>query len=113
MLGPFGLKYHHLFVNTTSAGAFILSRNGRVADYVGVAAEELAATIGRFARQTDYRYFWFQETASAAAATELEQAWVHRYRPTDNPTPAMRTRPNGWRCTTEGCATCALTEFKV
>lgn len=109
MLGPFLLKYHHLFVSSKSAGAFILSRNGRAADYVGASADDLVGTLGRFARQSDYRYFWFVGADSADEAAEIEQTWLHRYRPADNGSRSTAPRGSGWRCTTEGCATCALT----
>jgi hypothetical protein len=108
MLGPFLLKYAHLFVNTTSAGVFILSRNGRTADYVGATGEDLVGTLGRFARQSDYRYFWCVEARSEKEAAEIEQAWRHRYRPTDNVTRAASLHGDGWRCLVEGCPTCAL-----
>lgn len=109
MLGPFLLRYHHLFVTESrSAGAFILSRNGRTADYVGASADDLVGTLGRFARQSDYRYFWFVEARSAQEAAELEQAWLHRYRPSDNPSRASTAHGTEWRCTAEGCPTCAL-----
>jgi hypothetical protein len=108
MLGPFLLKYHHMFVGVASAGAFILSRNGRVADYVGASADDLIGTLGRFAQQSDYRYFWFVDARSAGDAAKIEQAWLHRYRPTDNPSRSSVPHGTGWRCTTEGCAACAL-----
>lgn len=108
MLGPFLLKYHHMFIGTASAGTFILSRNGRSADYVGASANDLIGTLGRFARQSDYRYFWFVEARSAENAAEIEQAWLHRYRPTDNASRLSAPHRAGWRCTTEGCAACAL-----
>ncbi|MGH7261306.1 MAG: hypothetical protein ACREI9_11560 [Nitrospiraceae bacterium] len=109
MLGPFLLKYHHMFVSSTLAGAFILSKNGRAADYVGATPTDLVGTLGRFGRQTEYRYFWFVEADSADEAAEIEQVWLHRYRPTDNSSRSAAPRGSGWRCTTEGCATCALT----
>jgi hypothetical protein len=109
MLGPFLLKYHHLFVGAVSSGAFILSRNGRSADYVGATPTDLVGTLGRFARQSDYRYFWFVEAGSANEAAEIEQTWLHRYCPADNPSRSVSSRGAGWRCTIEGCATCALT----
>ena len=108
MLGPFLLKYHHMFINSNSAGAFILSRNGRSAEYVGASANDLIGTLGRFARQSDYRYFCFVESGSDHEAAEIEQTWLHRYRPSDNPSPSSAPHGTRWRCTIEGCATCAL-----
>lgn len=113
MVGLFLLKYHHFFVTKSkSLGAFILSRNRHTADYVGATADDLVGTLGRFARQSDYRYFWFVETCSAREAAELEQAWLHRYRPSDNPSSAFVAYDSGWRCTVEGCPTCALSDLR-
>jgi hypothetical protein len=108
MLGPFLLKYHQMFINSNSAGTFILSRNGRSADYVGASADDLIGTLGRFARQSDYRYFWFIEARSAEEAAQTEQTWLHRYRPSDNPSRSSVSHGPGWRCTIEGCPACAL-----
>ena len=108
MLGPFLLKYHHMFVNSTAAGALILSRHGRSADYVGASAEDLIGTLGRFAGQSAYRYFWFVEASSAEDAAQIEQTWLHRYRPSDNPSRSSAPHGTRWRCTIEGCPTCAL-----
>ena len=108
MSGPFILKYLHLFLRDTSAGAFILSRDGRSADYVGSSAEDLADAVRRAARNGEYRYFWFSYTPSADQALNLEYAWYHRYRPADNASPPARSAVIDWRCTIEGCAACAL-----
>jgi len=112
MRGPFLLKYHHLFVNSKSAGAFILSRNGRSADYVGATAGDLGGTLDRFARHSDYRYFWFVETRSGREAAELEQAWLHRYRLSDNPARSSAARGQERPCTVQGCPTCALSGMR-
>ena len=57
MSGPFALKYLHLFLRDQSAGAFICSRSGRSADFVGSHPTDLAEGIRRIARDSDYRYF--------------------------------------------------------
>lgn len=108
MSGPFTLRYLHLFLKEKSPGAFILSRNGRSADLVGGSGDNLAAAIRRAARDSDYRYFWFDYASSREEAHELEYAWYHRYRPNDNRTPPRHEVKSEWRCTTEGCAACAL-----
>jgi len=85
MSGPYNLKYIHLFVTESSPGAYILSRNGRMADRVGRADHNLADNLHREAAEGKYRYFWFEYTPSAAEAHGLECTWYHRYHPTDNP----------------------------
>jgi len=101
-----------MFVNRTSAGAFILSRKARTAEFVGASAHDLGGSIRQMARQAPYRYFWFVYTDSAEEASQLEMTWLHRYRPTDNQTAPNRRSQDQWRCTTEGCATCALTHSR-
>jgi hypothetical protein len=108
MSGPFTLKYLHLFLRDRSAGAFILSRNGRSADYVGSSADDLADAVRRAARKGEYKYFWFSYAPSADQAVDLEYTWYHRYRPTDNASVPKETAVIDWRCTIEGCAACAL-----
>ena len=108
MSGPFTLKYLHLFLRDTSAGAFILSRNGRSADYVGSSAHDLADAVRRAAHNGEYKYFWFSYTGSADQALDLERNWYHRYGPGDSASKTGRTAAAGWRCTLEDCAACAL-----
>jgi hypothetical protein len=108
MSGPFLLKQYQLFITRRSAGAFILSRDGRSADYVGSSSDDLGETLRRFASQSAYRYFWFAWTSAAKEAQQLEQAWRHRYRPTDVASGTPGDHGMAWRCTTEGCAACAL-----
>ncbi len=106
--GPYRLRYLHLFVDAGAAGAFILSRNGRSADWVGLSAHDLAETLGNHRSRSDYQYFWFSYTRTAAAATDLAQYWYHRYRPTDNTGPPGGHVRTPWRCTVAGCTACAL-----
>jgi len=102
MSGPYNLKYIHLFVTEVSSGAYILSRNGRMADRVGHADENLAQALHREALEAKYRYFWFEYARKAAAAHDLECAWYHRYHPTDN---AEHPLLGGEvRCSVKGCS---------
>ncbi len=112
MSGPYRLRYLHLFIQQKSAGAFILSRNGRLADYVGAGAD-IESVLQRFARQSEYRYFWYAPSSSVTEAEALALTWRHRYRPTDNHLPPAADHAEDWRCTVEGCATCALTVSRV
>ncbi|WP_447978203.1 hypothetical protein [Candidatus Nitrospira bockiana] len=112
MSGPFTLRYLHLFLREKAPGAFILSRNGKSADWVGSSGDDLAEAVRRAAQPFPYRYFWFAYTSSAEQAYELEHAWLHRYRPTDNSEPPAGTRATEWKCTVDGCAACALATAK-
>jgi len=108
MSGPYNLKYIHLFVTEASPGAYILSRNGRMADRVNRAEHNLGEDLNREAAEGKYRYFWFEYTPTAAAAHHLECTWYHRYHPTDNP-----EHPNGLlsgegACPVKGCQVGAM-----
>ena len=106
--GPFSLRYHHLFIRERSPGVFILSRNGRSADFVGGSVEDVAGTMRRVGRESGYRYFWFAYASSAEECLQLEHAWYHRYSPPDNAAPPAASQALRWRCSTPGCAACAL-----
>lgn len=112
MSGPFSLRYLHLFIGEKTPGTFILSRNGRLADYVGVSQEDIAGAIRRTAQQSAYRYFWFAVADSAEEATQLGHTWYHRYQPTDNAAPPVEAHESSWRCTDDGCASCALAQAR-
>src|SRR5919201_991575 len=109
MLGPYLLRYVELFVKERSAGAYILSRNGRSADRVGASAHDIGHAVREAGKDQPYRYFWFAYAATAQQAFDLERTWHHRFRPTDNPQPPRTNTGEHWRCTIAGCATCALT----
>lgn len=111
MAGPFSLRYLHLFVKERSAGAFILSRDGKSTDFVGKSPDDVAAALGRFTR-SPYRYFWFSYVSSPGEAARLEQSWRHRYRPTDNGSAPHGSHAEHWECTIAGCAACALTQTR-
>ena len=112
MLGPFALRYVHLFVEEQAGGAFILSRNGRTADLVGLSETMLADALTRHKHKSGYRFFWFSYAKTTSEATELAQYWYHRYRPTDNVGPPTQVSGHEWHCTDEGCTACALTQAR-
>jgi hypothetical protein len=108
MSGPYNLRYIHLFVSEIAPGAFILSRNGRIADRVGRADKNLAEELYRAVGEGTYRYFWFEYTPKPAAAFELECVWYHRYHPTDNPDHPQPQIDAEVYCAVKGCSTATL-----
>lgn len=112
MLGPFNLRYIHLFVDEGAAGAFILSRNGRSADLVGLGTDDLALALGAYHPGSDYRYFWFSYADSPEEASALATYWHHRYLLTDNAIPPAHSGRLEARCTVSGCTACALARQK-
>ena len=112
MSGPFSLRYVHMFATNRSPGAFILSKNGRAADFVGSSPDDLPAALVKLARGSLYRFFWFTYTSSSQEAAHLEHTWIHRYHPTDNPTAPPGLHVPAWRCTVKGCASCAISRAR-
>ena len=103
MSGPYNLKYIHLFVTERSPGAFILSRNGRMADRVERADQNLAQELQKAANEGKYRYFWFEYVPKASAAFGLECTWYHRYHPTDNAEHPVAPGTSEMQCSVKGC----------
>jgi hypothetical protein len=108
MSGPYNLRYIHLFVSETAPGAFILSRNGRIADRVGRADKNLAEELYRAASEGKYRYFWFEYVLKPGAAFELECVLYHRYHPTDNPDHPRSQIDAEPSCAVKGCSSASL-----
>lgn len=108
MSGPYNLKYIHLFVTEVSSGAYILSRNGRIADRVGRADGNLAEELQLAAGGGKYRYFWFEYTSKPSVAFDLECAWYHRYHPTDNPDHPSGPLGGEASCSVKGCPQVAM-----
>lgn len=85
-------------------GAYILSRDGKNAHYVGRSDTDLGWRLRQsVAEGYGYRYFWFQYAPSPMQAYRLECNWYHEYGPSDNTVhPAVPPNAN-WRCPVSGC----------
>lgn len=87
-----------------SLGAYILSRDGRAADYVGRSDYDLRERIKASAQEGHgYRYFWFQYSTSAMDGYRLECLLYHEYRPADNSIHPAVPQGSNWRCPVTGC----------
>lgn len=92
------------YVTTTSPGAYILSRDGKAAHYVGRSDTDLASRIKASAKQElRYKYFWFEYTVSSMHAYYLECEWWHKYAPPDNDAHPAAPPGTSWRCPVAGC----------
>lgn len=112
MSGPFSLRYIHLFVAKLSSGAFILSKNGRSADFVGMSEVDVAKALVSYGAQSGYQYFWFSYAESSKEARELAHAWHHRYHPSDSTLPSNSPSKTDWHCRVTGCTACALANMR-
>lgn len=87
MNGPYSLNLQTIsqFVPAYSLGTYILSKNGKVAHYVGRSDNDLANRLNQHASDYEnYTHFWFETVGSKEAAFRLECQWWHKYMPDNN-----------------------------
>jgi hypothetical protein len=104
LTGPYRIEDVDKYVIYTSPGVYILSRNGKSADYVGRSDNDLASRILRSASEgIGYTTFWFEYTSSPRDAYYKECEYYHSYNPPDNSVhPAVPQNCN-WRCPNGDC----------
>ncbi len=103
MKGPLLISEVSNYVKV-SPGAYILSRDGKVAHYVGRSDNDLLSRIKSSANEgKGYKYFWFEYTTSPMQAYYLECEWYHKYNPPDNANHPARPPGTFWRCPVPGC----------
>lgn len=101
MSGPHDLDTDTIsrLVTKTSAGAYILSKDGQIAHYVGRSDDDVAERLEWWANNTQkYSHFWFEYTDSPKAAFDLECRWWHEYNPEDNQKHPDRPDSSNWQC---------------
>jgi len=104
MVGPHRISNISRYVTKVSPGVYILSRDGRVAHYVGRSDSDLASRIkNSINEEIDYKYFWFQYATSPMRAYYLECEWFHKYLPPDNTNHPAVPPGTSWRCPVSGC----------
>jgi hypothetical protein len=104
MEGPFSILKVDTHVTKTSAGAYILSRDGKAAHYVGRSDTDVASRIKSSAREEpSYIYFWFDYATSPMEAYYLECEWWHKYAPRDNDNHPAVPPGTSWKCPVPGC----------
>ena len=102
MLGPYPIS------ETTSLpagkiGAYILSKDGKTAHYVGRSDADLASRLMSY-RSSDYTTFWYEFSASVVLAYYLECEWYHKYHPADNQNHPAVPPGASWKCPVAGCS---------
>ena len=101
MSGPHSLDPDTIdeVVTKISSGAYILSKDGKIAHYVGRSDDNVAGRLKWWANNTQkYSYFWFEYATSPKAAFELECRWWHKYKPEDNQSHPDRPNGSSWQC---------------
>lgn len=89
MLGPFEVGVVDFNIEPYRIGAYILTKNGRTAHYVGRSDDNLRERIKTSSHErrsvnSPYTHFWFAYALSPDTAYRLECEWYHKYGPTDN-----------------------------
>lgn len=102
MSGPYLITDVKVHVTKEQAGVYILSRDGKVAHYVGRSDTDVASRIVNSSGQ-DYKYFWFEYAESPMRAYYLECEWYHKYNPPDNSNHPAVPPGTYWRCPVQGC----------
>jgi hypothetical protein len=73
-----------------SQGVYVLSRDGKMASYVGRADFDLGERLRASVREGRYSHYWYEYACDREEAFQLECAYYHRYSPLDNmPHPAQ------------------------
>lgn len=104
MKGPYSLSQVDSYVKRGSPGAYILTRDGKGAHYVGLSNTDLVSRIKNSAREeAGYQYFWFEYAISPMRAYYLECEWYHKYDPPDNTNHPAAPPGTSWRCPVPGC----------
>lgn len=100
--GPVPISEVDTHITRSRAGVYILSRDGKVAHYIGQSNTDIARRI-KSQRSKGYSYFWYTYTPSAIKAYYIECIWYHTYNPTDNVTHPSPPPGTFWRCPVNGC----------
>lgn len=101
MSGPYSLDTGTISnrISRSTQGAYILSKDGKIAHYVGRSDTDLAGRLNWWANNSgSYTHFWFETATSALSAFELECQWWHKYRPDDNQNHPDRPNNSNWQC---------------
>jgi hypothetical protein len=99
MEGPFSLTNESIdrAVTRTSPGNYILSRDGRHANYVGRSDIDLNARLKKWVSNS-YRWFWGEYASSGYAAFVRECELYHSYSGIDNQIHPQRPTGTPWKC---------------
>lgn len=102
--GPYTILSAYSWSSLRVSGVYILSKNGKRADYVGRSDTDVRTRLIKSAAEGNgYTHFWFEYTSSPREAFLMECRYYHQYIPSDNSVhPAV---PGGtfWRCPIGGC----------
>ena len=104
MKGPFTLRNLLDAVEAGSTGAYVLSRGGRYAHYVGRSDSDLRSRIAASAREGQYTHFWFNYESPPMKCYHRECQWWHKYNPPDNSVHPAVPAGTFWRCPVGDCA---------
>lgn len=104
MKGPYSVAEVNSIIASVSPGAYILSRDGQHAHYVGRADADVGRRISQSVNEGyGYRYFWFEYASSRMRAYQLECELYHKFNPPDNTNHPAVPANAFWRCPIRGC----------
>lgn len=95
----FNTQNVNYYIPRISPGAYILSRNGTTANYVGRSDTDLAQRLSQHINNGEtYTHFWFETSNLAKGAFDFECQWYHNYNPSDNKNHPDRGNNTNWQC---------------
>lgn len=104
LAGPFPINQVDSHVTRSSAGVYMLSRDGRTAAYVGRSDTDVGSRIKQSAGEgPGYGYFWFEWASSSLNAYQKECEYFHKYNPPDNAAHPGVPLGTNWKCPVVGC----------
>jgi len=102
--GPYPLSQAGDVYVKSGPGVYAFSRNRERIEFLGRSDTELHLRIRQSAEQADgYRYFWFEDAASAKDAYLQECRCFHEHRPPDNLNHPTASPGADWKCPVKGC----------
>lgn len=104
LLGPYPITLVDNYVTQDLPGVYILSRNGKTADYVGRSDANLSSRIKQSIKEgKGYTFFWFEYTNSIKEAFYKECEYYHKYNPPENTIHPSSPPGTNWKCPVVGC----------
>ena len=105
MNGPFRAEDVKQVVKFQAPGVYLLSTDGRHADYVARSDTDVGARVADAAQETadEYPFFWFEYATSPHQAFALECCCFHQYDPPHNTFHPVALPGAAWQCPVSGC----------
>lgn len=104
LMGPYSTNLVDVYITKVAPGVYVLSRDGKVAHYVGRSDIDVGARVKQSSSEkAGYTHFWFEYAPSPKEAYDMECELYHKYSPPDNINHPAAPLGTNWRCPIAGC----------